>query len=60
MADKISEVTHRTSTYVHTISKTQIGMQTLAILSFTVEMSDLRTHHTRTVASLENKLDALQ
>ncbi|CAH8583910.1 unnamed protein product [Schistosoma intercalatum] len=60
MADKILEVTPRTTPYAQTISETSNDKQTPTIASLTTELSELRAHHERTVASLENKLDALQ
>ncbi|VDP04838.1 unnamed protein product [Schistosoma curassoni] len=60
IVDKILEVTPCTTPYVQTISETSNDKQTLTIASLTAELGELRAHHERTVASLENKLDALQ
>ncbi|CAH8676919.1 unnamed protein product [Schistosoma rodhaini] len=60
MADKVLEVTPGTTPYVQAISQTSSDTKTPNIASLTAELSDLRTQHARTVASLENKLDTLQ
>ncbi|KAH9578573.1 hypothetical protein MS3_00004718 [Schistosoma haematobium] len=60
MADKILEVTPGTTPYVQAISETSNDKQTPIIASLTAELGELRAQHERTVASLENKLDALQ
>ncbi|CAI2723349.1 unnamed protein product [Schistosoma spindalis] len=60
MADKILEVTPCTTPYVQTLSETSNDRQTPTIASLTAELGELRAHHERTIASLENKLDGLQ
>ncbi|CAH8674423.1 unnamed protein product [Schistosoma haematobium] len=60
MADKILEVTPCTTPYVQAILETSNDKQTPTIASLTAELGELRAQHERTVATLENKLDALQ
>ena len=60
MADRILEVAPGMTPHVQMVSEPPASAQTPNIASLTVELSDQRTHHARTVSSLENKLDALR
>ncbi|VDP72406.1 unnamed protein product [Schistosoma curassoni] len=60
IADKILEITPCTTPYVQTKSETSNDKKTPTIALLTAELGELRAHHERTVASLKNKIDALQ